>query len=232
MSFSGIDVYELIMELKMGIRLPTPEYCPLAIGNLIQTCFIEQPNERPSFFEIKESVLVAYSGIKRAGRTMITNTSNNLQNIEYTDVQMVSKYWKMHKMNRDYQKEGNVVLKNEDHQLQLDEVSIKSFPTKDTGTYLSLGCLISLDGGKLPSADNEFLTTFRKHNIRSMDINKFSDMSTRRYSEDPIGAILPSQMCSAKTRSKSYEVVSLSFSNPSYMMHNEKRILTQPETSE
>ena len=81
----------------MGIRLPAPDYCPLAINNLIQTCFIEQPSERPSFHEIKESVLVAYSGIKRAGKTMIPNTSNNLKNIEYTDVQMVSKYLNMHK---------------------------------------------------------------------------------------------------------------------------------------
>ena len=220
------------MELKMGIRLPAPDYCPLAINNLIQTCFIEQPSERPSFHEIKESVLVAYSGIKRAGKTMIPNTSNNLKNIEYTDVQMVSKYLNMHKMNQDYQKERNMVLKNEDRQLQLDEVSITSFPTKDAGTYLSLACLSSLEGGKLPSPDDEFLTTFRKHNIWSTDINKFSDMSMRRYSEDTIGAILPKNICSTRSRSKSYEVVSLSFSNPSYMMHTEKSILKQPETSD
>ena len=220
------------MELKMGIRLPTPDYCPLAIENLIKACFIEQPSERPSFHEIKESVLVAYSGIKRAGRTMIPKTADNLKNIEYTDVRMASKYLNMHKMNQDYQKERNMVLKNEDPQLQLDEVSITSFPTKDAGTYLSLACLSSLEGSKLPSADNEFLTTFRKHNIRSMDINKCSDMSIRRYSEDPIGAILPNKMCSAKNRSKSYEVVSLSFSNPSYMMHTENSILKQPETSD
>ena len=220
------------MELKMGIRLPDPDYCPLAINNLIQTCFIEQPSERPSFHEIKESVLVAYSGIKRAGRTMITNTSNNLKNIEYTDVQMVSKYLKMHKLNRDYQKQRNMVLKNEDPQLQLDEVSITSFPPKDAGTYLSLACLNSLEGVKLPSTENEFLSARRKHAIESMDINKFSDMFMRRYSEDTIGAILPKNICSTKSRSKSYEVVSLSFSNPSYMMNTEKSILKQPETSD
>ena len=160
----------------MGIRLPTPDYCPLAIGNLIKTCFIEQPSERPSFHEIKESVLVAYSGIKRAGRTMIPNTSNNLKNIEYTDVQMVSKYLKMHKLNRDYQKERNIVLNNGDSPLQSDEVSITSFPTKDAGTYLSLACLNSLEGVKLPSTENEFLSARRKHAIGSMDINKLSDV--------------------------------------------------------
>ena len=216
----------------MGIRLPTPDYCPLTIANLISTCFLEQPRERPSFHEIKDLVLVAYSGIKRAGKTMIPNASNNLKSIEYTDLKMESRYLMMHKMNQDYQKERNMVLQNEDSQLQLDEVSTTSFPTKDAGTYLSLACLNSLEGVKLPSTENEFLSARQKHDIGSMDINRFSDMSTRRYSEDPIGAILPNKMCSAKNRSKSYEVVSLSFSNPSYMIHTEKSIRKQPGTSD
>ena len=207
----------------MGIRLPTPDYCPLTIANLISTCFLEQPRERPSFHEIKDLVLVAYSGIKRAGKTMIPNASNNLKSIEYTDLKMESRYLMMHKMNQDYQKERNMVLQNEDPQLQLDEVSTTSFPAKDAGTYLSLACLNSLEGVKLPSTENEFLSARRKHAIESMDINKFSDMSMRRYSEDTIGAILPKNICSTKSRSKSYEVVSLSFSNPSYMMHKDKK---------
>ena len=217
----------------MGIRLPTPDYCPLTIANLINTCFLEQPRERPSFHEIKDLVLVAYSGIKRAGKTMIPNASNNLKSIEYTDLKMESRYLMMHKMNQDYQKERNMVLQNEDSQLQqLDEVSTTSFPTKDTGTYLSLACLNSLEGVKLPSTENEFLSARRKHAIESMDINKFSDMSMRRYSEDTIGSILPKNICSTRSRSKSYEVVSLSFSNPSYMMQKEQNIHKQTEVSE
>ena len=109
----------------MGIRLPTPDYCPLTIANLINTCFLEQPRERPSFHEIKELVLAAYSGIKRTGRTMFPNTSNNLKRIEYTDLKMESRYLTMHKLNQDYQKERNIVLQNETSQLQLDEVSKK-----------------------------------------------------------------------------------------------------------
>ena len=163
---------------------------------------------------------------------MIPNTSNNLKRIEYTDLKMESRYLTMHKLNQDYQKERNIVLQNENSQLQLDEVSTTSFPTKDTGTYLSLACLNSLEVAKLPSTENEFLSARQKHDTGSMNIDILSDISVRSYSENPIGAILTPKLCSIRPRSKSYEIVSLSFSNPSYMKDIEKNILEQPESSE
>ena len=51
-----MTIHELRYELSSGIRLPDPTFCPARISELIQRCFLEDPNQRPTFKEIKEDL--------------------------------------------------------------------------------------------------------------------------------------------------------------------------------
>ena len=53
-----------MLELRAGIRLPTPEFCPSQMANIIEQCFLEDPNDRPTFGEIKETIVNASEDLK------------------------------------------------------------------------------------------------------------------------------------------------------------------------
>ena len=46
----------LRFELEGGIRLSQPSYCPPNIYNLMRSCWKENPNSRPSFAQLKQSL--------------------------------------------------------------------------------------------------------------------------------------------------------------------------------
>ena len=49
-----MDIHQLRFELCSGIRLPQPPHCPVAISNLIGSCFNPDPYQRPNFKNIKK----------------------------------------------------------------------------------------------------------------------------------------------------------------------------------
>ena len=62
-SFSGIDINELIYDLSYGIRLPNPISCPICIKKLLERCFYEAPGDRPDFKEIKLHITTSFNAI-------------------------------------------------------------------------------------------------------------------------------------------------------------------------
>ena len=56
-TYLGIDYQTLRDELLAGSRLPSPSFSVHKISHLIQTCWLADPIERPSFTKIKEQLL-------------------------------------------------------------------------------------------------------------------------------------------------------------------------------
>ena len=52
----GLDLAQLVEGLSSGMRLKKPSLCPEPIANLISKCFIIEPEKRPNFDEIKETL--------------------------------------------------------------------------------------------------------------------------------------------------------------------------------
>ena len=76
MNFKGIDIHHLIYELRKGIRLPNPPFCPHGICDLISKCFYEDPNQRPNFKEIKRDFRAAYDDLLAIAQSK-ANTNGN-----------------------------------------------------------------------------------------------------------------------------------------------------------
>ena len=98
-SFSGIDINELIYDLSYGIRLPNPISCPICIKKLLERCFYEAPDDRPDFKEIKlyirtsfNTIYVEYQSQNKRGKDEnvtglgICDSTNNEMKTRYTKV--------------------------------------------------------------------------------------------------------------------------------------------------
>ena len=101
----GIDLYQLILELKMGVRLPTPPNCPETIADMLKQCFIEDPRSRPSFTKIKS--VISQSHRENLRKVISVNDEEKEFNeiVQYADLEMESTYLNMRKQNRDFQDE-------------------------------------------------------------------------------------------------------------------------------
>ena len=99
----GIDLYQLILELKMGVRLPTPPNCPETIADILRQCFIEDPRNRPTFTEIKS--MISQSHRESLRKVISVNDEEKEFNaiVQYADLEMESTYLNMRKQNRDFQ---------------------------------------------------------------------------------------------------------------------------------
>ena len=144
-----MELQQLILELKAGIRLPTPYCCPPTISNLIQSCFIEQPTERPSFLEIKNSVSLAYKGLKRASTAAIKIEIENQEVVDYADIRMEQQYLEMKKQNKNF--EDNMKM---NPRVTFDATSLTASYTTNVGRYVSLQN-ISSSMSKMPSSWSE-----------------------------------------------------------------------------
>ena len=78
---------QLVNELLEGIRLPRPENCPATIASLIQQCFYEDAQKRPSFEKIKEVVKEDYEQLRRAPKPSDEILSNDKEELEYADLE-------------------------------------------------------------------------------------------------------------------------------------------------
>ena len=56
-----MDFDTFALNLIGGMRLPKPNLCPLEIWNVIDKCWNSDPDERPSFKELKSFLLEQYS---------------------------------------------------------------------------------------------------------------------------------------------------------------------------
>ena len=61
--FIGLDLANLIEGLSLGKRLMIPSLCPKSIGDMIQECFDLDPEKRPNFTEIKDTINLAWQSL-------------------------------------------------------------------------------------------------------------------------------------------------------------------------
>ena len=228
---SGMELQQLILELKAGIRLPTPYSCPPAIANLIQTCFKEQPTERPSFLEIKNSVSLAYKGIKRASAAAVKIEIENQEVVHYADIRMEQQYLEMKKHNKNF---GDIMKMNA--RVTFDAASLTASYTTNMGEYVSVQN-INASMSKMPSSWSEsrdpLLNKFEDPKVgvnignrHSMSpVSPISSEHKRHFSfaagEDPTPIVRPQKRYSGLTPAKSYP-------NPLYMMGLENLDCTNP----
>ena len=147
----------MINELQLGIRLPAPEYCPTSIASLIQACFNEDPNERPTFSQLKKIISQSYSSLKRRAEEVVPNGMENQLNVRYADMQMEKRYLMMKKENVELQFRTKITIDTPDMNLmnahQSIEPSTRKLPrSNNQGSYLSLQNMISGDSDVLPSS--------------------------------------------------------------------------------
>ena len=55
-----MNINDLMYDLSYGIRLPTPKFCPPPIANLVKECFYENPDLRPDFKNITNTLEILF----------------------------------------------------------------------------------------------------------------------------------------------------------------------------
>ena len=230
-----MELQQLILELKAGIRLPTPYCCPSTIANLIPTCFKEQPTERPSFLEIKNSVLLAHSEMKRASAASNKVEVENQEVVHYADIRMEQQYLEMKKQNQNLED----IMKtqtNYSSRVTFNPASLTASFTTDVGRYVSLQNVNS-SMSKIPSSWSESHDPLLYNIENSMDgvnignhhsispVSPISPEYKRHFSftagEGPTPILRPQKRYSGLTPAKSYP-------NPLYMMSLENLDCTKP----
>lgn len=92
----------MILELRFGVRLPPPQFCPFSIAELMKQCFHEDPYQRPSFEKLKQSLTQICSTLDKDSpaqfRKDIRNESDNT--VVYADIRMRERYFKMKEKNK------------------------------------------------------------------------------------------------------------------------------------
>ena len=87
----GLDYRTLRDELQAGARLPNPTYSSPKISHLIQTCWLADPIERPTFTKIKsqlrQSSEISISNIDRVDNDYLTLLSDNSMYRQYKMIQ-------------------------------------------------------------------------------------------------------------------------------------------------
>ena len=125
-----------MLELRFGVRLPPPQFCPFAIAELMKQCFHEDPYQRPSFEKLKNSLTQICSALNKKSTSVENNTlgDETEKAVIYTDVKMKERYFKM--------KEKNKNLKSKNHMCSNGVRYIKPF---------SLSCTYVNDSNSIDS---------------------------------------------------------------------------------
>ena len=101
----GLDYRTLRDELQAGSRLPSPTYGTPKMSHLIQTCWLADPIERPSFTKIKsqlqQSLDVSASAADRKNNDYLKILSDNSLYNQFKMIQESNPMFK--KEERDYQ---------------------------------------------------------------------------------------------------------------------------------
>ena len=233
----------MIYELQKGIRLPAPDNCPTPISLMIQACFKEEPNERPSFSELKATISESHKSLKRGNIIEASNGAGNYLEVRHTDTQMVERYLMMKRENHNLHIRNKVRLDTPDLSIKSancsnDAKSMEDSFANDVGSYLSLQNMIS-GGFNKPSSEHRnecpqisepdvirrgFLNPDRTNNARSMTPG-FPRNSSFSAGEDLAPLLQEQKHLTKLTPSKSYP-------NPDYILNlADHESFTLPENS-
>ena len=72
--------------LKNGIRLHDPKHAPKLISSLAQSCWLTNPNDRPTFTELKEKINFCYRQIVVAQEDNAADKENHQTKLKYTQL--------------------------------------------------------------------------------------------------------------------------------------------------
>ena len=110
-----------MLELRFGVRLPPPQFCPFVIADLMKQCFHEDPYQRPSFEKLKNALTQICSAFNKKSSSLENNDlgNENEEAVMYTDVKMKERYFKV--------KEKNKNLKSKNHMCSNGMRYIKPF---------------------------------------------------------------------------------------------------------
>ena len=109
----GISYEELKNNLLDGFRLTNPKYSPPEISHMVQTCWLADPKERPTFTALKQITWEIVSSCDRENDGNMTIYSSALSDSR----KPYKKYNKMRKCNPLYQREkaqGKTKLESKD----------------------------------------------------------------------------------------------------------------------
>jgi hypothetical protein len=120
----GINVNELIYELRQGIRLSDHPSCPDPICHMIHTCFLENPSHRPDFSELKEAIQSACDDL--VGNVKSNKVENESAAVDPYTTMMPLKDMKHNDMKEQY---IQIQMANEINPRVLDEERKKSSVT-------------------------------------------------------------------------------------------------------
>ena len=91
----------MTLELRFGVRLPPPLFCPFPIALLIKECFHENASQRPSFDALRESIAQLCSELREDPKSLSGNDScASQETVTYTDFNMKERYLQMKKQNQ------------------------------------------------------------------------------------------------------------------------------------
>ena len=144
----------------MGFRLSNPTYSPPEISHMIQTCWLPDPNERPTFTTLKQITWECLSAFVR--------TESNANQFNFTSSindEMHTRYKMIKSCNPVYQKQNNSENKDEYIQgyadLEMPRVieSSNIRPTVDK-------CMVEYSGESEEESPLKDLIVINKHRIQ------------------------------------------------------------------
>ena len=125
----GMDYRTLRDELQAGSRLPNPTYSTPEISHLIQTCWLADPMERPTFTKLKERLM-------QSGRSGFDKDKDNTK-CRYLCILPDSSMYKQYKMIQECNPlfKTNEDLDTDDSLITIQQISSLSASPCDSNLY-------------------------------------------------------------------------------------------------
>ena len=136
--------------LSQGIRLPSPDFCPPEVAAVIQQCFLPNPNDRPTFQDIKGSILNGYGILIR---DIASSHNANQSSTTYTMLmpidrsvgnQIKERYFQIQQVNENRRQAGTSIANCETIRIE-DNTSAFGSLRDQRGRYISLENCFSSD---------------------------------------------------------------------------------------
>ena len=91
--YTGIEFQQLVSELRLGVRLPSPPFCPFEITEIMKKCFHESPHQRPKFEEMRTLLMQIISALRRPPTQTFENDNvDSNMSVLYSDLAMKEQY--------------------------------------------------------------------------------------------------------------------------------------------
>ena len=220
---------ELISELEQGVRLPKPYCCPTSIAEIINHCFMTNPNDRPSFDEIRCCIQLAFVNLEEIQNAATQTKPISEKGLHYADLQFKEMYVDMKRRNRQFQSQKQKKSSIDDSQQEvLGTTSIKPTFETEVEQHGSLDQItstnhnIGIDVQKLTRSSN----TYQNDRGQKMIAPNYEPLSAFNSNQQR-----PTSICGGEPTSLHHQDVTSplllpaksypSFQNPSYMMVND-----------